>query len=164
MRRSLLLLCSFLLALTAYPHQAAHADRADQHGFKALVFTKTAGFRHQSISAGIRAIQGLSVEHEFDADFTEDAALFTDANLATYDVVIFLNTTGDVLNEEQQQAFERFIQAGNGFVGVHSASDTEYDWPFYGGMIGAYFESHPSIQAATVNVVDREHPSTRTLP
>lgn len=164
MRRSLLLLCSFLLALTAYPHQAAHTDRADQHGFKALVFTKTAGFRHQSISAGIRAIQGLSVEHEFDADFTEDAALFTDANLATYDVVIFLNTTGDVLNEEQQQAFERFIQAGNGFVGVHSASDTEYDWPFYGGMIGAYFESHPSIQAATVNVVDREHPSTRTLP
>ena len=132
--------------------------------FNVLVFSKTAGFRHASISAGITAIQSLGAENNFSVTASEDAALFTDATLAGYDVVVFLNTTGNILNEAQQAAFERFIQAGNGFVGVHSASDTEYDWPWYGAMIGSYFADHPAVQEATVRVVDATHPSTQSLP
>ena len=135
-----------------------------QASFNALVFSKTAGFRHGSIPDGIAAIRELAAQNGFTVEATEDAAVFTDANLANYQVVIFLNTTGDVLNAEQQAAFERFIRAGNGFVGVHSAADTEYDWPFYGDLVGAYFESHPAIQTATIRVADPVHPSTEMLP
>lgn len=97
-------------------------------------------------------------------DWTEDPATFADATLSEYRVVIFLSTTGDVLNVAQQAAFERYIQTGNGYVGIHSASDTEYDWPWYGGLVGAYFSNHPSIQPGTIHVEDRSHPSTASLP
>ena len=78
--------------------------------------------------------------------------------------MIFLNTTGDVLTAKGQAALRRFIRAGGGFVGIHSAADTEYEWPFYGRLVGAYFESHPTVQQASIDVVDRTHPSTRGLP
>ena len=132
--------------------------------FNALVFSKTTGFRHASIANGIAAVQALADQHGFTMTATEDAAVFTDATLAPYDVVLFLNTTGDILDAAQQAAFERFIRAGNGFAGVHSAADTEYDWPFYGELVGAYFESHPAIQTATITVADAAHPSTAALP
>jgi hypothetical protein len=95
--------------------------------FSVLLFSKTAGFRHASIPTGIATITTLGQSHNFNVLATEDAALFTDDQLAVYQVVIFLNTTGDILNEAQQGAFERFIQKGGGFVGIHSATDTEYD-------------------------------------
>lgn len=132
--------------------------------FSVLVFSKTLGFRHDSIPAGITAIQELGAQFGFQVDITEDATRFTDDALAAYRVVIFLNTTGDVLDAEQQAAFERFIQQGGGFVGVHAASDTEYDWPWYGQLVGAYFASHPAIQPATLRVSDPTHRSTRALP
>lgn len=116
--------------------------------FKALVFTKTAGWHHKSINAGVSAIETLSKQHHFDMDWHEEARYFNDENLANYDVVIFLNTTGDILNDEQQAAMERFIQSGKGFVGIHSAADTEYDWPWYGKLVGHRFKIHPEIQTA----------------
>ena len=85
-------------------------------------------------------------------------------NLQQYDAIIFLSTTGDVLNRNQQDAFERYIRNGGGFVGIHAASDTEYNWPWYGELVGAYFDSHPAIQTATIEVADRIHPSTTHLP
>jgi uncharacterized protein len=132
--------------------------------FSVLVFTKTAGFHHDSIPAGIQAIRSLGVQNGFDVDDTADEAAFTDSNLSRYRVVVFLNTTGDILDLPQQVAFETFIHDGGGFVGIHSAADTEYDWPWYGHLLGAYFVSHPDIQSATLNVVDASHPSTETLP
>lgn len=111
--------------------------------FKVLVFSKTEGFRHNSIDEGIAAIQQLGLDNNFGVDATEDASLFTTENLNQYAAVIFLSTTGNVLNSEQQTAFEQYIQSGGGFVGIHAASDTEYDWPWYGGLVGAYFDSHP---------------------
>jgi type 1 glutamine amidotransferase len=133
--------------------------------FKVLVFSKTAGFRHDSIPSGITAIQQLATANNFTVDVTEDAAKFTDENLAQYDTVVFLSTTGDVLTETQQAAFERFIRAGGGFTGVHAASDTEYSWPWYGELVGAYFASHPpGTPTATVEVQDKAHPSTAHLP
>lgn len=129
--------------------------------YKMLVFSKTAAFRHTSIPNGLAAIQQLGLENNFQVVATEDATLFNDAFLAQFRVVVFLMTTGDVLDATQQAAFERYIRAGNGFVGVHSASDTEYTWPWYGALIGAYFSNHPPIQKATVRVEDTQHPSTR---
>lgn len=129
-----------------------------------LVFSKTAGFRHDSIPDAIAVIKELGARNNFMVDATEDAGAFTDANLTQYDAVVFLMTTGDILNSAQQAAFERYIRAGNGYAGVHSASDTEYDWPWYGQLVGAYFRSHPAIQRATINVEDRDHASTKGLP
>ncbi|NJN18409.1 MAG: ThuA domain-containing protein [Oscillochloris sp.] len=129
-----------------------------------LVFSKTAGYRHASISDGIAAIQTIGVEYGLRVDTTEDAAIFSDQGLAPYRAVIFLNTTGDILDAAQEAAFERYIRAGNGYVGVHAASDTEYDWAWYGGLVGAYFADHPAIQTATVQTSDQSHPSTVGLP
>ncbi|MEU8264702.1 ThuA domain-containing protein [Micromonospora sp. NPDC048999] len=144
--------------------QAAPARAAAEPTYSVLVFSKTAGFRHDSIPAGIAAIEKLGTEHGFAVDRTEDATAFNDANLARYKAVIWLSTTGDVLDEAQQAAFERYIQAGGGYAGVHAASDTEYNWSWYGNLVGAYFASHPAEQTATIKVEDPAHPSTTSLP
>lgn len=128
------------------------------------MFTRTEGFRHASIEDGVAAVRQLGETHRFTVEHTEDPARFTPTELATFDAVVFLNTTGDVLDEAQQTAFEAYVEGGGGFVGIHSASDTEYDWPWYGALVGAYFESHPAIQEATLEVADANHPATRALP
>lgn len=130
---------------------------------RVLVFSKTAGFRHDSIPEGVAAVRELGQSAGFAVDATEDAAAFTARNLRRYDAVVFLSTTGDVLDPAQQRAFEGYIRGGGGYVGIHAAADTEYDWAFYGGLAGAYFQSHPAIQPATVVVEDRAHPSTSEL-
>ncbi|MET8232000.1 ThuA domain-containing protein [Micromonospora sp. NPDC005298] len=130
---------------------------------KVLVFSKTAGFRHSSIPNGIAAIQQLGSANGFTVTATEDAAQFTTSNLAQYQAVVFLSTTGDVLNASQQTAFESYIAAGGGYVGVHAAADTEYSWPWYGSLVGAWFDSHPAIQTATVKIEDTTNPSTAHL-
>ncbi len=135
-----------------------------QSSYKVLVFSATAGFRHDSITNGIEAIQSLALSNNFTADTTEDSNLFTDANLAQYKAVIFLNTTGDVLNTNQQGALQRYIEAGNGFVGIHAAADTLHNWAWYGGLVGTYFVDHPAVQQATVKVADLVDPSTSMLP
>ncbi len=139
-------------------------DDPQERAFSVLVFSKTAGFRHDSIPDGIEAIRLLGREHGFKVDATEDSSAFSNENLARYKVVVFLSTTGNVLNEDQQTAFEAFIRAGGGYVGIHAAADTEYDWPWYGKLVGGYFKSHPRIQPAEIVVTDREHPSTEHLP
>ena len=129
-----------------------------------LVFSKTAGFKHSSINVGVAAIQQLGDQNKFKVDTTSNSAMFTTENLKKYGAVIFMNTTGDVLNDVQQNAFQAFIKAGNGFVGIHSATDTEYDWPWYGKLVGAYFVSHPEQQMATLNIVNKKTISTKHLP
>jgi type 1 glutamine amidotransferase len=129
-----------------------------------LVFSKTKGFHHASIAAGQAAFQQLGREHNFRVDTTQQATRFVADTLRQYAAVVFLNTTGDVLDSTQQVAFEQYIKQGHGFMGVHAASDTEYDWPWYGGLVGAYFQSHPKVQLATVRVVDASHPATNFLP
>ena len=128
-----------------------------------LVFSKTAKYRHSSIEAGKAALIKLGKENGFQVDTTEHADYFKESRLKAYAAVIFLNTTGDVLDYPQQADFERYIQAGGGYVGVHSASDTEYDWEWYNGLVGAYFNGHPKIQDAKLNCLSHEHPSTSFL-
>ncbi len=129
-----------------------------------LVFSRTAGYRHGSIPDGVEAIRRLGSQLNFAVEHTEDPGAFTDATLNGYTAVVFLNTTGDVLDPMQQSALERFIRAGGGFAGVHSAADTEYEGPWYGELMGAWFARHPAIQEARLAVANPGHPATRCLP
>jgi len=156
--RWLLVTCAVLAALTNLGVSA----ETDDARFRALVFSKTTGFRHDSIQQGIDAIAKLGAEHRFAVDSTEDAARFSDPIMARYKVVVFLNTTGDILDAGEKAAFERYIRSGGGFAGIHSASDTEYQWPWYGRLVGAYFASHPRVQRAMIRIANSDHPSTKS--
>ena len=146
-----------ILSLAAVSLAAGLAAHAEQ--FKALLFSKTNGWHHESINAGVTAIRQLGQLHDFEVFWTEDAGrVMNDKELAKYKVVIFLCTTGDILNDEQQAAFERYIKAGGGFVGIHSASDTEYEWAWYTKMVGYMFHIHPAVQTATLKVLDYNFP------
>ncbi len=132
--------------------------------FKALLFTKTDGFHHESIHEGVTAIRQLANRNNFTVDWQENASIFNDKALENYAVVIFLNTTGNILNDEQQAAFEKFIRAGKGFVGIHSASDTEYEWPWYTKMVGMMFKIHPQQQTAYLKVENNNFPGMERFP
>lgn len=131
---------------------------------KVLVFSKTAGFYHTSIPSANSALMRLGSSNGYVVDTTTNPEYFTDDSLKKYSAVIFLSTTGNVLNNYQEAAFERYIQSGGGFVGIHAATDTEYDWGWYGRLVGGYFKSHPAQQEAVLNIVDASHPSTAHLP
>ncbi|GIG92226.1 ThuA domain-containing protein [Plantactinospora endophytica] len=152
-----LALAAGVTAVAPEPAEAAPLTRV-------LVFSKTAGFRHSAIAPGIAAIRQLGTANGFTVTATEDAAAFSTGNLGQYQAVVFLNTTGDVLNASQQTAFQSYIAGGGGYVGVHAAADTEYDWAWYGGLVGAYFASHPATQQARIRVEDRGNVSTSHLP
>lgn len=154
---------SFLLFITAVSIGLLSAFNPMKKT-RLLVFSRTMGYRHTSIPAGKKALMESGASRGFGVDTTEDAALFTVKNLKQYDVIIFLSTTGNVLDSAQQQAFEKFIRSGKGFVGIHAATDTEYDWPWYVGLVGASFESHPKQQTARLYRIDKTHLSTASLP
>lgn len=136
-----LLLCGTVSAAVAAPSRV-------------LVFSKTGGFRHESIPTAVAALQQLAAQQMLDSDASEDAGVFTTERLARYGAVVFVNTTGDVLDDAQQRVLQDFIEAGGGFVGVHAAADTEYDWPWYGKLVGAWFRSHPpGLQTTRVHFV-----------
>lgn len=151
---SLLILFSLLVSSAALAQQQ----------FSALLFTKTNGFHHVSIHEGVAAVRNMAENHFFNVDWHENPRIFSKEGLEKYDVIIFLNTTGDILNEEQQKAMESFIQSGKGFVGVHSASDTEYDWEWYTKMVGRMFHIHPAIQTAKIKVEKRNFPGLELMP
>ncbi len=152
----------FLLIVTLGVFGSCSSKRAGNP--KILVFSKTSGFYHTSIPEATKAFLKLGQENGIDVDTTTNASYIQEDSLQKYAAVVFLNTTGDVLNQYQEADFERYIQAGGGFVGVHAASDTEYDWEWYGKLVGAYFESHPQVQEAVVQVVDKNHEATKHMP
>lgn len=160
MRRTLVALAA---AAVAAGTAAAPAAAAPKDAFDVLVFSKTAGWRHDSIPAGQAAIRALGARHGFRVRVTEDASVFTPRTLRGIEVVVFLNTTGTILDAGQRRAIERYVTAGGGFAGVHSAADTEYDWPFYGRLVGARFHVHPPQQTAMFHTEDRDTPATRHL-
>src|SRR6266487_874696 len=152
-------------ALTLFVPRIPAASTPAATAFRVLVFSKTTGFRHDSIPAGVTAIRQLGQQNNFTVDATEDDTQFTDANLAQYAAVIFLSATGDPLGmQAEKDAFQRYIEHGGGFVGIHAASDSGYTWPWYGQLVGTYFRQHPAQQNARVIVEDANHPSTQGLP
>jgi len=153
-----------LILLTACGDGAA--TTAAPRPYRVLVFTKTTGFRHTSIDEGAGAIRALGHDHGFSVDTTADADRFTPSRLDRYDAVVFLSTTGTpIAKPAQRRAFERYIRAGGGYVGIHAASDTRGRWPWYERLVGARFKHHePGTPSRTVTVEDRTSAATRTLP
>lgn len=138
--------------------QSCHSQAPND--INVLIFSKTKGFRHSSIPAGIQCIWQLGEQRGWKVTATEDAQLFHEDFLSKFDVVVWLNTTMDVLDEEQQVAFRNYIRSGKGYVGIHAATDSEYDWEWYGGLIGgAFFKTHPPSQMATIIIEETDHPS-----
>jgi uncharacterized protein len=137
----------------------AHAEQ-----FNVLVFTKTQEYHHQSIIDGVEALRDMSKKHYFSMDWQDDASVFNDANLIQFQAVVFLSTSGNLFNDEQKAALQKFIRSGKGFVGIHSASDTEYQWDWYGKLVGRYFVIHPEIQTGDLQVVNRKFPGLELMP
>ena len=134
-----------------------------QKQFKALLVTTTNGWHHESLHSGVLAIKELAVKNNFDVTVFENPGGFTDKALEQFQVVIFLNTTGDIFNAEQQKVMERFIQSGKGFVGIHSASDTEYEWEWYTKLVGRMFRLHPVVQTAKLQILDASFPGMQSF-
>jgi len=135
---------------------------------RVLLFTKTTGYRHESIPAGVAALTELAADAGVELDHSEDAEVFTASNLATYAAVVWLDVSGDVLASEHRTALADYLRGGGGFAGIHSATDAEWSWPEFEQIIGARFRSHPNdalqLQSAQLRVIDPSHPSTRGLP
>jgi uncharacterized protein len=131
--------------------------------FKVLLFTRTNGWHHESIKDGVDAVRALAEKHDFVAEWQENPDWFNDEQLKNYDAIIFLNTTGDILNASQQLAMEKFIKSGKGFVGIHSASDTEYDWEWYTKLVGRMFKIHPKNQTAYLKILSRRFPGLEDM-
>ena len=132
-----------------------------QKQFKALVVTTTKGWHHESLHYGVVALKELAQAQEFTLDVFQNPGSFTDENIKPYSVVIFLNTTGNIFDSAQQKVMERFIQSGKGFVGIHSASDTEYEWEWYSKLVGRMFHLHPANQTAKLVVTDKSFPGLK---
>lgn len=164
--KRLVLSCVLAVAMALPMVSFARADAPKFYplkGAQVLVFSRTAGFRHASIAKGQETFRSLARQNGFSVTFTENAGQFRDDILKTYDAVVFLNTTGDVLDPDQQAAFERYIASGHGVLGIHSATDTEKDgrWPWYIRLIGASFVSHPAQAEARLVIVDPQNPAVR---
>ncbi|WP_420321073.1 ThuA domain-containing protein [Flagellimonas sp.] len=156
-------LITFCFALIANAQEPINIQEGAKMPDLVLVFTKTEGYRHKSIEKGARTLRQLGRTNGFIALQSESAEDFNSQNLKNFKLVIFLSTTMDVLNDQQQRAMEQYIKGGGSFMGIHAAADTEYDWAWYGRLVGGYFESHPEQQQAKIDVVDRSHPSTAHL-
>ncbi len=163
---ALLLIICIALQTHAQETSSAEDTTTQQMPELVMVFTKTMGYRHASIEKGVQTLRELGRANGFVALQTESGEDFNDSNLKNYRLVVFLSTTMDVLDENQQRAFEKYIRNGGSFLGIHAAADTEYDWPWYGKLVGGYFESHPSdpnVLKAKIDVLRKDHSSTAHL-
>lgn len=153
-----------LAALVATPTLAACGD--DAAPTRVLVYSRTLGYRHaDAIEAGTAALTARLAARGLEVVATEEPLRFRPDELAGYGAVVFFYTTGnDVLDAAGKAALEAYVRGGRGWVGVHSATDTEYEWPFYQELVVAHFARHPAIQPATVHVDDAGHPATATAP
>jgi cytochrome c len=133
-------------------------------GRSILVFSKSAGFRHDSIPVARQAILDIGIERGWSVTFTEDANMIEKNRLKAFDAIVFVSTTGKILDSNQEKALVGFIHGGGGFAGIHAAADSEYDWAWYGRLVGAYFLQHPAQQEAVVKIEDTSSPITAGLP
>ena len=139
---------------------------------KVLVYSGSTGFRHDSIPAGVEAVKAIATKGGYDVEATEDPAVFTKEKLQAFKVIVFVSTTTDPKKPESEwfvgerrDALQSFLKDGKGVVALHAAGDSHYHWPWYGKMIGGYFERHPKgTPKAVQTVVDARHPATAKLP
>ncbi len=135
-----------------------------QKQFKSLLITETAGWYHESIEDGILAINELAATHNFEVVRQQNAIKITNEGLKDIDVVIFLSTTADIFDDNEQLVFEKYIKSGKGYVGIHAASDTEYEWEWYTRLVGRMFHIHPIQQTAKLNIINHNFPGLEHFP
>ena len=142
--------------------QAEESGGQSKQGMNVLVFTKTVGFYHDSKPNAIKAFYEIAHENKWQITFTEDSTMFSEKELSKYNVMVFLLTTGNnLLNDEEKTALQTYVENGGGFVGVHSATDTEYKWPWYERLVGAHFLGHPPVHEGKLIIEKRNHPATK---
>ena len=135
-----------------------------QAQFKVLLITETAGWHHESIQNGVTAINELAATHNFEVTRQQNAVKINEGSLKNFDALIFLSTTADIFDDNEQTAIEKFIQSGKGYVGIHAASDTEYDWEWYTKLVGRMFHIHPAQQTAKLKIIDHNFPGLEHFP
>lgn len=139
------------------------SDNSDK-ALNVLVYSSTNGFRHKCIPIALQTLSEIAETENWTIYQTEDSLFFTANNLAKFDVLVFLQTSGDILGSEQKQMVETFVETGSGLVTIHSGTITEYNWEWYGKAIGAYFIGHPPVQQARLVIEDKNHPATSFFP
>lgn len=157
--RSLILFAFLIITFSSVSGQESKPEYEKK--LNLLVFSKTSGYRHESISSGIKMLYDLSNNQNWVITATEDGSIINDDILQNIDVIIFLNPTGNALNTDEKRAFEKFVQKKKGVVGIHAATDFEYEWPFYGKIMGAWFSAHPPAQKGTIIIEDPGHPAMK---
>jgi type 1 glutamine amidotransferase len=129
-----------------------------------LAFSKTAGYRHGAIPQSLTAIGQLAERNNWKVTATEEAEIFNTDDLKTFDLVVFVHTTKDILETPQQEALKNYVEAGGGLLALHTGADTEYEWAWYVKAIGASFVGHPPSQEGKLIIEDRSHPATTHFP
>lgn len=158
---------ALLIAVLMAPGAVAQkARKVSWKNVKVLVYTKNGkGYVHKNIPDAVKAIQKLADEHGFHVDVSDDPAVFTEDNLKQYRFLLFPSTNNDVFDTEQQRvAFRRYIEAGGGFVGLHSVVGTERNWTWFKMMLGGTFAVHPHFQPLHIRVIDKDHPAVKGVP
>ena len=158
MKKITITICALIVLTSVFSFHAINNEK------QVLVFSLTKKYRHKSIEKGIEAIRKIGIEQNFLVIATEDPSYFNDTQLKRYKAVIFLSTTGDsLLNNQQKAAFKNYINRGGGFIGIHAATDCNYEWEWYGKLVGGYFQKHPKIQEAKLEILDDKHLATKGL-
>ncbi len=164
LREKIFSLCLCLALLTGVSYSqtpATYIGRHSQVPMNVLVFTRTAGFYHDAKPNAMKALYEIAHDHQWRITFTEDSTMFTEKELSKYNAVVFLLTTGNnLLNDEGRLALQHYVEGGGGFVGIHTATDTEYKWAWYETLVGAHFLGHPPVHEAKLTIENRNHPAT----
>ncbi len=158
---ALVLLATLGACASTPPAPALAASDSDGAPPRVLVFTRTAGFRHDAIPVTVDTLRTLGGATGLTIETSEDPARFDDATLAGYRAVVFAHTTREVLDAPQQAAFERYVAGGGGYMGIHAAADSGYTWPWYGDLVGAWFARHPEGLQSRGDGVDRHDDASR---
>jgi len=159
-----MLLITVQLSLISTSLCLSQDNGLNEEEIKLLLFTKTAEFRHENIPLGIEIIKYIGESNGYHVEHSEDSKIFNEEELSQFSAVILFNTSRDIFNSQEEKAFKNYVRSGGGVVGIHGATYTEFDWDWYGKLMGAYFDGHPAVQEATITVVDKNHPSTEMLP
>ena len=126
------------------------------NSYSVLVITETKGWVHDSIESGLKLIQNIGNKNNFNVYHSDNSSVITYKNLKEIKTIIFLNTTEEILTDVEQKVMESFIKSGKGFVGVHSAADTEYNWQWYGKLVGAYYRNHPEVMNGKILTINHK--------
>lgn len=129
---------------------------SSNNSYSVLVITETKGWVHDSIESGLKLIQNIGNKNNFNVYHSDNSSVITYKNLKEIKTIIFLNTTEEILTDVEQKVMESFIKSGKGFVGVHAAADTEYNWQWYGKLVGAYYRNHPEVMNGKILTINHK--------